>query len=139
MEPILLKPQISNETLDELIRKGVNDLDIPQEQKTAIHEQAMRIAPPFVRIIQTHITKGKEPDEDYTIQIASEFQTFTKAYHSLFREILPQDIIICFGMSSIWMGILNGLDAETGILPNHPFKREIATCLRTISDILETR
>jgi hypothetical protein len=37
------------------------------------------------------------------------------------------------------MGILNGLDAESGIMPNHPFKKEIATCLRTISEILDNK
>jgi hypothetical protein len=67
------------------------------------------------------------------------FSKFTEHFREIFVSNYKKDVLIGFGISAMWMGILNGLDAESGIMPNHPFKREIATCLRSISEILDNK
>ncbi|PCH70175.1 MAG: hypothetical protein COC06_05685 [Bacteroidales bacterium] len=139
MEPILLKNKICTEDIDHLILKGVHDMDINADKKKAIELEATKLSSLFVNIVDYHMKKGKDPDASYAFQIAVNFNNFTEQYRQVFVENYKNDVLIGFGLSAIWMSILNGLDAESGIMPNHPFKREIATCLRSISEILDNK
>ena len=139
MEPILLKNKICTEDIDHLILKGVHDMDINADKRDEIKSQSKKLSSLFVTIVDYHMNNGKNPDASYAFQIAIYFNNFTEQYRQVFVDNHKNDVLIGFGMSAIWMGILNGLDAESGIMPNHPFKREIATCLRTISEILDNK
>lgn len=139
MEPILLKDKICTKDIEDLILKGVHDMDINPDKREEIDVQAKKLSEYFVKILDFHINKGENPDASYAFQIAINFNNFTEQYRQLFVENYKKDVLIGFGISAIWMGIINGLDAESGIMPNHPFKREIATCLRTISEILDNK
>ncbi|PCH70340.1 MAG: hypothetical protein COC06_04940 [Bacteroidales bacterium] len=139
MEPILLKNKICTEDIDHLILKGVHDMDINADKKKAIELEATKLSSLFVNIVDYHMKKGKDPDASYAFQIAVNFNNFTEQYRQVFVENYKNDVLVGFGLSAIWMSILNGLDAESGIMPNHPFKREIATCLRSISEILDNK
>ena len=92
-----------------------------------------------MKAINYHTTNQETKDASYTFNIAVHFNNFTEKFREIFISSYSKDVLIGFGISAIWMGILNGLDAESGIMPNHPFKREIATCLRTISEILDNK
>jgi hypothetical protein len=139
MEPILLKDKICTEDLDLLILRGVHDMDINPSKREEIDVEAKKLSEHFVKMLDFHINNGENPDASYAFQIAVNFNNFTEQYRQLFVENYKKDVLVGFGLSAIWMGILNGLDAESGIMPNHPFKREIATCLRTISEILDNK
>jgi len=139
MEPILLKNKICTENIDHLILKGVHDMDINTDIKKTIELEAAKLSSLFIYIIDYHINKGENPDASYAFQIAVSFNNFTEKYRQVFVENYKNDVLVGFGLSAIWMSILNGLDAESGIMPNHPFKREIATCLRSISEILDNK
>jgi len=139
MEPILLKDTLETQDIHLLIKQGLNDLEISLEQKECIYSAAEKLASDFVEIINFHIKNGESKDASYSFNLAILFNKFTEVYRCIFVENYKQDVLIGFGMSAIWMGILNGLDAESGIMPNHPLKREIATCLRTISEILDNK
>ncbi|MUP39240.1 hypothetical protein [Labilibaculum euxinus] len=139
MEPILLKNTICTEDIDHLILKGVHDMDINQDKRDEIESESKKLSGNFVKIIDYHMHNGENPDASYTFRIAVNFNNFTEQYRQAFVENYKKDVLIGFGISAIWMGILNGLDAESGIMPNHPFKREIAACLRTISEILDNK
>lgn len=139
MEPILLKDKICIKDIEDLILKGVHDMDINPNKREEIDLQARSLSEHFVKMLDFHINKGGKPDASYAFQIAVNFNNFTEQYRKLFIENYRKDVLVGFGISAIWMGILNGLDAESGIMPNHPFKREIATCLRTISEILDNK
>ncbi len=139
MEPILLKDKICNKDIGDLILKGVHDMDINPVKREKIDIEANKLSEPFVKMLDFHINNGENPDASYAFQIAVNFNNFTEQYRQLFVENYKKDVLIGFGISAIWMGILNGLDAESGIMPNHPFKREIATSLRTISEILDNK
>lgn len=139
MEPILLKNKICTEDIDHLILKGVHDMDINADKKKAIELEATKLSLLFVNIVDCHMKKGKNPDASYAFQIAVNFNNFTEQYRQVFVENYKNDVLVGFGLSAIWMSILNGLDAESGIMPNHPFKREIATCLRSIGEILDNK
>lgn len=137
MEPILLKNTICIEDINHLILKGVHDMDINADKRDEIELESQKLSSLFVNIIDYHMNNGENSDASYTFQIAVNFNNFTEQYRQVFIKNYKNDILVSFGMSAIWMGILNGLDAESGIMPNHQFKREIATCLRTISEILD--
>ena len=139
MDPILLKTTLNTDDINGLILKGVNDMDINQNKRDEIEVEARKLSETFVKAIAYHLSKGEQPDASYAFQIAVNFNNFTEQFRQLFTESYQKDVLVGFGISAIWMGILNGLDAESGIMPNHPFKREIATCLRTISEILDNK
>ncbi|MCZ4696070.1 hypothetical protein DWB61_15795 [Ancylomarina euxinus] len=139
MDPILLKENLETQDIHLLIKQGLNDLEISLEQKNSIYSAAEKLSSNFVDIINFHIKNCENRDPSYSFNVAVLFNKFTEDYRSIFIQNYKQDILIGFGISAIWMGILNGLDAESGIMPNHPFKREIATCLRTISEILDNK
>ncbi|RZT91764.1 hypothetical protein EV201_2977 [Ancylomarina subtilis] len=139
MDPILLKESLNTQDIDLLIKQGLNDLEINLEQKKSIYNEAKKLALPFVKAINYHTTNQETKDASYTFNIAVHFNNFTEKFREIFISSYSKDVLIGFGISAIWMGILNGLDAESGIMPNHPFKREIATCLRTISEILDNK
>ncbi len=139
MDPILLKESLNTQDIDLLIKQGLNDLEINLEQKKSIYNEAKKLALPFVKAINYHTTNQETKDASYTFNIAVHFNNFTEKFREIFISSYSKDVLVGFGISAIWMGILNGLDAESGIMPNHPFKREIATCLRTISEILDNK
>jgi len=139
MDPILLKDTLEIQDIHLLIKQGLNDLEISLEQKECIYAAAEKLASDFVEIINFHIKNCENKDASYSFNLAILFNKFTEEYRRIFIQNYKQDVLIGFGISAIWMGILNGLDAESGIMPNHPFKREIATCLRTISEILDNK
>ncbi|PKQ63950.1 hypothetical protein BZG02_08025 [Labilibaculum filiforme] len=137
MEPILLKNKINAEDINDLILKGVHDMDIHPNKRNEIEFEATKLSESFLKVIDYHMKNGENPDASYAFQIAVNFNNFTEQYRQIFVENYKNDVLVGFGLSAIWMGILNGMDAESGIMPNHPFKREIAICLRTISEILD--
>ena len=139
MDPILLKESLNTQDIDLLIKQGLNDLEINLEQKKSIYNEAKKLALPFVKAINYHTTNQETKDASYTFNIAVHFNNFTEKFREIFISSYSKDVLVGFGISAIWMGILNGLDAESGIMPNHPVKREIATCLRTISEILDNK
>jgi hypothetical protein len=139
MDPILLKDTLETQDIQLLIKQGLNDLEISLEQKESIYSAAEKLSSNFVDIINFHKKNCKNRDASYSFNVAILFNKFTENYRSIFIQNYKQDVLIGFGISAIWMGILNGLDAESGIMPNHPFKKEIATCLRTISEILDNK
>ena len=139
MDPILLKDSIGVQDIDLLIKQGLNDMEINLKQKESIYEEAEKLAAFFVKIIKFHTQNKDSKDASYSFNIAILFNSFTELYRQIFVRNYKNDVLIGFGISAIWMGILNGLDAESGIMPNHPFKRELATCLRTISEILDNK
>ncbi|WP_421919121.1 hypothetical protein [Marinifilum sp.] len=137
MNPILLKENLDIADIKDLVHKGVNDMDINQDKRVEIEELANTLSEAFVSAINYHIKKGKNPDASYAFQIAVHFNNYIEKFRQVFVNTYPKDVLVGFGISAIWMGILNGLDAESGIMPNHPFKREIANCLVTITEILD--
>jgi len=139
MDPILLKDTLKIQDIHLLIKQGLNDLVISLEHKEFIYSEAEKLAPNFVEIINFHTKHCENKDASYSFNLAVLFNKFTENFRSIFIHNYKKDVLIGFGISAIWMGILNGLDAESGIMPNHPFKREIATCLRTISEILDNK
>lgn len=139
MNPILLKNTLETQDINLLIKQGLNDMEISLEQKNSIYSEAEKLVLNFVDIINFHTKNRENNDASYSFNLAIHFNKFTEDYRNIFVQNYKQDVLIGFGISAIWMGILNGLDAESGIMPNHPFKREIATCLRTISEILDNK
>jgi len=139
MEAILLKENLSTADIIGLIQKGIVDMDIQQHQRDEIAEAANTLAETFAKTIQFHMINGANPDASYRFKISVYFNNFIEKYRQVFISNYKKDVLIGFGISAIWMGILNGLDAESGIMPNHPFKREIANCLRTINEILDNK
>jgi len=139
MNPILLKSTLENQDINLLIKQGLNDMEISLEQKNSIYTEAEKLVLNFVDIINFHTKNHENNDASYSFKLAILFNKFTENYRDIFTRTYKQDVLIGFGISAIWMGILNGLDAESGIMPNHPFKREIATCLRSISEILDNK
>jgi len=139
MDPILLKDSLDKQDIILLIKQGLNDMEISLDQKEDIYKEAEQLTSHFVKIINFHTQNKNNKDASYTFNIAVHFNNFTESFRKIFIQNYKKDVLIGFGISAIWMGILNGLDAETGIMPNHPFKREIATCLRTISEILDNK
>ncbi len=139
MDPILLKNNLTSQDVNLLIKQGLNDMEISLEQKESIYSAAETLASNFVDIINFHNKNNETNDASYSFNLANLFNKFTEDFRQIFVKNYKQEIIIGFGISAIWMGILNGLDAESGIMPNHPFKREIATCLRTITEILDNK
>lgn len=139
MDPILLKKNLNIQDVSLLIKQGLNDMEISLEQKESIYSAAEILASNFVDIINFHLKNNETNDASYSFNLANLFSKFTEDYRQIFVKNYKQEILIGFGFSAIWMGILNGLDAESGIMPNHPFKREIATCLRTITEILDNK
>jgi len=139
MDPILLKDSLDHQDINLLIKQGLNDMEISLEQKQDIYNEAEKLVSYFVKIINFHTQNQDSKDASYTFSLAFSFNNFTENFRQIFVQNYKNDVLIAFGISAIWMGILNGLDAESGIMPNHPFKREIATCLRTISEILDNK
>jgi len=139
MDPILLKDSLNNQDINLLIKQGLNDMEISLEQKESIYNEAKKLGSYFVKIINFHSQNRDSKDASYSFNIAILFNSFTEHFRQIFIHNYKNDVLVGFGISAIWMGILNGLDAESGIMPNHPFKREIATCLRTISEILDNK
>ncbi len=139
MEPILLKKSLSTQDIDLLIKQGLNDMEIRIKQKNKIYSEGKKLITDFVITINYHINNKDNNDAAYSFKLKDHFNTFTENFREIFVTNYKVDVLIGFGISAIWMGILNGLDAESGIMPNHPFKREIATCLRTISEILDNK
>jgi len=139
MDPILLKKNLNIQDVSLLIKQGLNDMEISLEQKENIYVSAEILTSNFVDIINFHLKNNETNDASYSFNIANLFNKFTEDFRQIFVKSYKQEILIGFGFSAIWMGILNGLDAESGIMPNHPFKREIATCLRTITEILDNK
>lgn len=139
MEPILLKKNLNIQDVNLLIKQGLNDMEISLAQKESIYSAAEKLALNFVDIINFHTKNNETDDASYSFKLANLFNTFTEGFRQTFTTNYKKDILIGFGVSAIWMGILNGLDAESGIMPNHAFKREIATCLRTITEILDNK
>jgi hypothetical protein len=139
MEPILLKKNLNIQDIDLLIKQGLNDMEISLDQKERIYSAAEMLASNFVDIITYHIKNNKTNDASYSFNLANLFNKFTEDFRQIFITNYKKEVLIGFGISAIWMGILNGLDAESGIMPNHAFKREIATCLRTIAEILDNK
>lgn len=137
MEPILLKTSLSETDINTIIESGANDMDIKPNQRITIQLEAEKLSTSFVGAINYHMQHGKKPDATYTFQIAVEFNKLIEIYRLTFTENHKKDLLVAFGISAIWMSILNGLDAESGIMPNHPFKREIANSIRAITDILD--
>lgn len=137
MKAILLKKDIHTNDIKELIHKGINDMDITTIQKQNIEELSYTLSESFVKSVQYHLENGDNPDASYAFQIAIFFNQFIEDFRNLFIPEYSKDILTAFGISAIWMGILNGLDAESGIMPNHPFKREIANSLKAINEILD--
>jgi hypothetical protein len=137
MDPILLKENLIISDIKELILKGVNDMDINQDKRDEIELLSGTLSDVFVSAINYHMEKGETPDASYAFQIAVHFNNYIEKFRQVFVANYQKDVLVGFGISAIWMGILNGLDAESGIMPNHPFKREIATSLRTIAEILD--
>ena len=139
MNPILLKKKLNIQDISLLIKQGLNDMEISLKQKESIYSDAEILASSFVDIINFHIKNSETNDASYSFNLANLFNKFTEDFRQIFVKNYNQEILVGFGISAIWMGILNGLDAESGIMPNHPFKREIATCLRTITEILDNK
>ncbi|MPQ46672.1 hypothetical protein GCQ56_06565 [Marinifilum sp. N1E240] len=139
MDPILLKTTISIDDINALILNGVNDMDINQDKRNEIKSEAEQLSPSFVNAISYHLQKGENPDASYAFQIAVEFNKLIELYRQIFSTNHKKDLLVAFGISAIWMSIFNGLDAESGIMPNHPFKREIANCIRSITEILDEK
>lgn len=137
MDPILLKNQLTVADINSLIEGGANDMAIDQNKRDEIQELAELLSPTFVDAISYHIKNGKQPDASYAFQIAVAFNKMLEAYRQVFTANVKKDLLVAYGISAIWMSILNGLDAESGIMPNHPFKREIANTIRAITDILD--
>ncbi|NOU58681.1 hypothetical protein [Marinifilum caeruleilacunae] len=137
MDAILLKDSLHTNDVKDLILKGVKDMDINQDKRDEIEQEANQLSDAFVESITYHTQHGKENDSSYAFQIAVKFNHFTEEFRKVFLKNYKQDVLVGFGISAIWMGILNGLDAESGIMPNHPFKREIANCLVAIAEILD--
>jgi hypothetical protein len=137
MDAILLKDSLNTDDIKDLVLKGVNDMDINQDKRNEIQNEANQLASAFVETINYHTEHGKNSDSSYAFQIAVKFNNFTEEFRKVFLRNYQKDILVGFGISAIWMGILNGLDAESGIMPNHPFKREIANCLVSITEILD--
>lgn len=137
MDAILLKDSLTTNDIHDLILKGVNDMDINQDKRNEIEIESNQLATAFVEAINYHTENGKNNDSSYAFQIAVKFNNFTEEFRRIFVANYQKDILVGFGVSAIWMGILNGLDAESGIMPNHPFKREIANCLVSIAEILD--
>lgn len=137
MDPILLKENLNITDIKDLIHKGVNDMDINQDKRNEIEELSNTLSETFVSAINYHIDKGEDPDASYAFQIAIYFNNYTEKFRQVFINNYQKDVLVGFGISAIWMSILNGLDAESGIMPNHPFKREIANCLVAITKILD--
>jgi hypothetical protein len=137
MNAILLKDSLSISDINDLISKGVNDMDITQSNREKIHHESSLLSNAFVNIITYHLEKGNNIDSSYAFQIAVHFNNFTEEFRKVFQTNYSKHILIGFGISAIWMSILNGLDAESGIMPNHPFKRGIANCLISITEILD--
>jgi len=139
MDPIILKTPLSTDDINALILNGVNDMDINQDKRDEIKAEAKLLSPSFVNAISFHLEKGENPDASYAFQIAVEFNKLIELYRQIFSNNHKKDLLVAFGISAIWMSIFNGLDAESGIMPNHPFKREIATCIRSITEILDQK
>tara|TARA_R110001583_G_scaffold10417_10_gene47934 strand:+ start:548 stop:970 length:423 start_codon:yes stop_codon:yes gene_type:complete len=139
MDPILLKRNLNIQDVSLLIKQGLNDMEISLEQKESIYVAAEMLTSNFVNIINFHLKNNETNDASYSFNVANLFNKFTEDFRQIFVKNYKQEILIGFGFSAIWMSILNGLDAESGIMPNHPFKREIATCLRTITEILDNK
>lgn len=139
MNPILLKSTLTISNIHQLIQQGTMDMDIQQNKRDEIETEAKKLSELFVKVIDYHMKNGENPDASYSFQMAIDFNNFTEQYRMIFVESYKRDVLVSFGISAIWMSILNGLDAESGIMPNHPFKREIATCLRSISEILDNK
>ncbi|RKE04802.1 hypothetical protein [Marinifilum flexuosum] len=137
MDAILLKDSLTTNDIKDLILKGVIDMDINQDKRNEIEIESSQLATAFVEAINYHTKNGKSNDSSYAFQIAVKFNNFTEEFRRIFVTNYQKDILVGFGISAIWMGILNGLDAESGIMPNHPFKREIANCLVSITEILD--
>jgi len=139
MDPILLKKNLNIQDINLLIKQGLNDMEISLDQKESIYSAAEMLALNFVDIINYHIKNNETNDASYSFNLANLFNKFTEDFRQIFVANYKKEVLIGFGVSAIWMGILNGLDAESGIMPNHAFKREIATCLRTIAEILDNK
>jgi len=139
MNPILLKESLKPQDISLLIKQGLNDMVLKLEQKEQIYSEAEKLINAFVSSVNFHLENNNSNDASYSFKLTDLFNKFTERFREVFVKTYKQDVIIGFGVSAIWMGILNGLDAESGIMPNHPFKREIATCLRTISEILDNK
>ncbi|GAB7086080.1 hypothetical protein [Marinifilum fragile] len=137
MDAILLKDSLNTKDINDLILKGVNDMDINQDKRNEIEIESNQLATAFVEAINYHTENRNNTDSSYAFQIAVKFNNFTEEFRKVFVKNYQKDILVGFGISAIWMGILNGLDAESGIMPNHPFKREIANCLVSITEILD--
>lgn len=137
MDPILLKTPLTAADINSLIEGGANDMDINQNKRDVIQEEAEKLSQAFVDAISYHMKNGEEPDASYAFQIALAFNKMLETYRQVFADNHKKDLLVAFGISAIWMSILNGLDAESGIMPNHPFKREIANTIRAITDILD--
>jgi hypothetical protein len=137
MDTILLKDSLNTNDIKDLILKGVHDMDINQDKRDEIENESNQLATAFVDTINYHTENGKNTDSSYAFQIAIKFNNFTEQFRKVFLANYQKDVLVGFGISAIWMGILNGLDAESGIMPNHPFKREIANCLVSITEILD--
>ena len=139
MNPILLKKNLNFQDVNLLIKQGLNDMAINLNQKESIYSAAEILTPNFVDIINFHIKNNETENASYSFNLADLFNKFTENFRQIFVTNYKKEVLIGFGISAIWMGILNGLDAESGIMPNHAFKREIATCLRTITEILDNK
>lgn len=139
MNPILLKDNLNSQDINLLIKQGLNDMVLNLEQKEQIYFEAEKLVTNFVLSVNFHLENKNSSDASYSFKLANLFNNFTEHFREIFVKSYKKDVITSFGISAIWMGILNGLDAESGIMPNHPFKREIATCLRTISEILDNK
>ena len=111
MDPILLKDTLKVQDIHLLIKQGLNDLEISLEQKESIYSAAEKLASDFVAIINFHINNCNNKDASYSFNVAVLFNKFTEAFRSIFIQNYKQDVLIGFGISAIWMGILNVLDA----------------------------
>ena len=139
MNPILLKSSLGIPDIQLLLKQGLNDMEISLKQKEKIYQEAETLSSDFVTAIDYHIKNKGNNEASYSFNMAILFSKFTEHFREIFVSNYKKDVLIGFGISAMWMGILNGLDAESGIMPNHPFKREIATCLRSISEILDNK
>lgn len=137
MEPILLKTSLTITDINTLILNGVNDMDINQDKREEIQSECKKLSQAFVDAITYHLDNGKEPNSSYAFQIAIKFNNLIETFRIIFTHNYEKDILLAFGISAIWLSILNGLDAESGIMPNHPFKREVANSSRSITEILD--
>ncbi|MGQ1909517.1 hypothetical protein ACT3CE_06980 [Marinifilum sp. RC60d5] len=137
MDPILLKKTLSLNDINELILNGVNDMDINPIKRTKIQIESEKLSQTFVDAISYHMLNNKDHDSSYAFQISLKFNKVIELYRQIFTINHKTDLLVAFGISAIWMSIFNGLDAESGIMPNHPFKREVANSVRSITEILD--